>query len=126
MLNKINPSNPTEGLAVDANGLNGLREAAKQNTPESVKGAAKQFEALFLNMVMKSMRDATPQNGPFDNEQTKMFTSMLDQQLSQSLAQRGVGLADVLTRQLSASTRPSFAAIASRSSHVPRCASSGG
>ncbi|MAF01641.1 flagellar assembly peptidoglycan hydrolase FlgJ [Herbaspirillum huttiense F1] len=103
MLNKINPSNPTEGLAVDANGLNGLREAAKQNTPESVKGAAKQFEALFLNMVMKSMRDATPQNGPFDNEQTKMFTSMLDQQLSQSLAQRGVGLADVLTRQLSAS-----------------------
>ena len=103
MLNKLNPSNPTEGLAVDANGLNGLREAAKQNTPESVKGAAKQFEALFLNMVMKSMRDATPQNGPFDNEQTKMFTSMLDQQLSQSLAQRGVGLADVLTRQLSAS-----------------------
>ena len=103
MLNKINPSNPTEGLAVDANGLNGLREAAKQNTPESVKGAAKQFEALFLNMVMKSMRDDTPQNGPFDNEQTKMFTSMLDQQLSQSLAQRGVGLADVLTRQLSAS-----------------------
>ncbi|NQE48557.1 flagellar assembly peptidoglycan hydrolase FlgJ [Herbaspirillum rubrisubalbicans] len=103
MLNKINPSNPTESLAVDANGLNGLREAAKQNSPEAIKGAAKQFEALFLNMVMKSMRDATPQNGPFDNEQTKMFTSMLDQQLSQSLAQRGVGLADVLTRQLSAS-----------------------
>ncbi|WP_284078408.1 flagellar assembly peptidoglycan hydrolase FlgJ [Herbaspirillum aquaticum] len=103
MLNKINPSNPTESLAVDANGLNGLREAAKQNSPESIKGAAKQFEALFLNMVMKSMRDATPQSGPFDNEQTKMFTSMLDQQLSQSLAQRGVGLADVLTRQLSAS-----------------------
>ncbi|EIJ47228.1 flagellar basal-body protein FlgJ [Herbaspirillum sp. GW103] len=103
MLNKINPSNPTESLAVDANGLNGLREAAKQNSPESIKGAAKQFEAMFLNMVMKSMRDATPQNGPFDNEQTKMFTSMLDQQLSQSLAQRGVGLADVLTRQLSAS-----------------------
>ncbi|MCI1014799.1 flagellar assembly peptidoglycan hydrolase FlgJ [Herbaspirillum sp. C7C2] len=103
MLNKINPSNPTENLAVDANGLNGLREAARQNSPEAIKGAAKQFEALFLNMVMKSMRDATPQNGPFDNEQTKMFTSMLDQHLSQSLAQRGVGLADVLTRQLSAS-----------------------
>jgi flagellar protein FlgJ len=103
MLNKIDPSNPTQGLAVDANGLNGLREAAKTNSPESVKGAAKQFEALFLNMMMKSMRDATPQNGPFDNEQTKMFTSMLDQQMSQNLAQRGIGLADVLTRQLSAS-----------------------
>ena len=103
MLNKIDPSNPTQGLAVDANGLNGLREAAKLNSPEAIKGAAKQFEALFLNMMMKSMRDATPQNGPFDNEQTKMFTSMLDQQMSQNLAQRGIGLADVLTRQLSAS-----------------------
>ncbi|NUU00196.1 flagellar assembly peptidoglycan hydrolase FlgJ [Herbaspirillum robiniae] len=105
MLNKINPSNPTENLAVDANGLNGLREAARQNgnSPEAIKGAAKQFEALFLNMMMKSMRDATPQNGPFDNEQTKMFTSMLDQQMSQNLAQKGIGLADVLTRQLSAS-----------------------
>jgi flagellar protein FlgJ len=105
MLNKINPSNPTESLAVDANGLNSLREAARQNgnSPEAIKGAAKQFEALFLNMVMKSMRDATPQNGPFDNEQTKMFTSMLDQQMSQNLAKRGIGLADVLTRQLSAS-----------------------
>lgn len=105
MLNKINPSNPTEGLAVDANGLNSLREAARQNgqSPEAIKGAAKQFEAMFLNMMMKSMRDATPQNGPFDNEQTKMFTSMLDQQMSQNLAQRGIGLADVLTRQLSAS-----------------------
>ena len=71
--------------------------------PKDAMNTLKQFEALFLNMVMKSMRDATPQNGPFDNEQTKMFTSMLDQQLSQSLAQRGVGLADVLTRQLSAS-----------------------
>ncbi|MBB5392915.1 MULTISPECIES: flagellar assembly peptidoglycan hydrolase FlgJ [unclassified Herbaspirillum] len=104
MLNKINPSNPTDNLAVDANGLNSLREAARQNgnSPEAIKGAAKQFEALFLNMMMKSMRDATPQNGPFDNEQTKMFTSMLDQQMSQNLAQRGIGLADVLTRQLSA------------------------
>ena len=104
MLNKINPSNPTDNLAVDANGLNSLREAARQNgnSPEAIKGAAKQFEAMFLNMMMKSMRDATPQNGPFDNEQTKMFTSMLDQQMSQNLAQRGIGLADVLTRQLSA------------------------
>ncbi|MBO9535845.1 flagellar assembly peptidoglycan hydrolase FlgJ [Herbaspirillum sp.] len=105
MLNKINPSNPTDNLAVDANGLNSLREAARQNgnSPEAIKGAAKQFEALFLNMMMKSMRDATPHNSPFDNEQTKMFTSMLDQQMSQNLAQRGIGLADVLTRQLSAS-----------------------
>jgi flagellar protein FlgJ len=57
---------------------------------------------MFINMMMKSMRDATPQDGMLDNQQTKMFTSMLDQQMSQNLAKRGVGLADVLIRQLSA------------------------
>jgi len=53
-------------------------------------------------MMMKSMRDATPQEGMLDNQQTKTFTTMLDQQTSQNLAKRGVGLADVLVRQLSA------------------------
>jgi flagellar protein FlgJ len=52
--------------------------------------------------MMKSMRDATPQDGMLDNQQTKMFTSMLDQQMSQNLAKRGVGLADMLVRQLTA------------------------
>lgn len=92
----------TGKLALDNKGLGALRESARQNSPESIKAAAKQFEALFMNMVMKSMREATPQDGLFDNQQTKMYTSMLDQQLSQTLANRGVGLADVLVRQLSA------------------------
>jgi len=101
MINNIKPVSPIESLAVDANSLNGLRTAATQNSPEALKGAAKQFEALFMNMMLKSMRDATPQDGMFDSQQTKMFTSMLDQQMSQNMAQRGVGLADMLERQLS-------------------------
>jgi peptidoglycan hydrolase FlgJ len=88
-------------LALDAKGLGELRQSARQNSPEALKAAAKQFEALFMNMMLKSMRQATPQDGMFDNEQSRMYTSMLDQQLSQNLASRGVGLADVLIRQLS-------------------------
>lgn len=88
-------------LALDAKSLSELRQSAKQNSPEALKAAAKQFEALFMNMMLKSMRQASPQDGAFDNEQSRMYTSMLDQQLSQNLATRGVGLADVLTRQLS-------------------------
>lgn len=91
----------TGKLALDARGLSDLKQAAHQNTPDSLKAAASQFEALFMNMVMKSMRDATPQDGIFDNQQSKMYTSMLDQQLSQNMATRGVGLADALIRQLS-------------------------
>jgi peptidoglycan hydrolase FlgJ len=88
-------------LAFDTKGLNELRQSAKNNSPEALKAAAKQFEALFMNMMLKSMRQATPQDGIFDSEQSRMYTSMLDQQLSQNLASRGVGLADVLIRQLS-------------------------
>ncbi|MFI4939094.1 MAG: flagellar assembly peptidoglycan hydrolase FlgJ [Burkholderiales bacterium] len=91
----------TDSLAIDANRLNGLRLAAKQNSPEALKAASKQFEALFLNMMLKSMRDATPQDGPMDSDQSRMFTTMLDQQRAQSMANRGIGLADALVRQLS-------------------------
>jgi len=98
----INPSNNlSDKFALDMKGVGDLRQAARQNSPEALKATARQFEALFMNMIMKSMRDATPQEGIFDNQQSRMFTSMLDQQLSQSMASRGVGLADVLIRQLS-------------------------
>jgi flagellar protein FlgJ len=97
----IDQTNLSGSLAIDARGLGELRQAANKNSPEALKGAAKQFEALFMNMVMKSMRDATPQDGLFDSQQSKMYTSMLDQQVSQKLASRGVGLAEVLIRQLS-------------------------
>jgi flagellar protein FlgJ len=91
----------TAKLALDTKGLGDLKQSARAGAPEALKSAATQFEAMFINMMMKSMRDATPQDGMLDNQQTKMFTSMLDQQMSQNLAKRGIGLADVLTRQLS-------------------------
>lgn len=97
----INPTSLSGKLAIDAKDVGELRQSARQNSPEAIKAAAQQFEALFMNMVMKSMREATPQNGMFDNDQSRMFTSMLDQQLSQTMASRGVGLADALFRQLS-------------------------
>lgn len=97
----VSSINPNDNFAVDVKGLGELRRSARDNSPEALKATAKQFEALFMNMVLKSMREATPQDGIFDNDQSRMYTSMLDQQLSQSMASRGVGLADVLIRQLS-------------------------
>ncbi len=101
----ISPANDLSSkLALDTKGLGELKQSAKAGSPEALKTAATQFEAMFINMMMKSMRDATPQDGMLDNQQTKMFTGMLDQQMSQNLAKRGVGLADVLIRQLTAQT----------------------
>ncbi|QJE00928.1 flagellar assembly peptidoglycan hydrolase FlgJ [Massilia forsythiae] len=89
-------------FALDTNSLGDLKQSAKSGSAESLRGAATQFESMFINMMMKSMRDATPQDGMMDSQDTKTFTSMLDQQMSQKLAKRGIGLADVLVRQLGA------------------------
>jgi flagellar protein FlgJ len=97
----VNDPNSLNGLAIDTKGVDSLRRSARDNSPEALKEASKQFEALFLNMMMKSMRQAAPQDGIMDNEQTRMYTTMLDQQLTQNMAKRGVGLADMLVKQLS-------------------------
>jgi peptidoglycan hydrolase FlgJ len=94
-------ANTANNLAVDSHSLDRLRLQSRQEPDKALKLAAKQFETVFMNMMLKSMRDATPQDGMFDSEQTKMFTSMLDQQLAQNLGNRGVGLADMMVKQLS-------------------------
>ncbi len=96
----------TQDIAFDAKSLDHLKRGENAQSPEAIKEVAKQFEALFMNMLLKSMRAATPQESQFDNEQTRTFTAMLDQQLSSDLAERGLGLADVLAKQLSKGVNP--------------------
>lgn len=96
----MHSANPTPSI-FDASGLTALKRQAKANDPAALKAAAQQFEALFLQMVLKSMRDATPKDGPFDSDQTRLYESLLDQQMSQVLAARGsTGLAALIEKQL--------------------------
>ena len=88
-------------LALDSQSLAQLRVQARQSPDKALKAAAQQFESVFMNMMLKSMREATPQDGMFDSEQTKLFTGMLDQQFAQNMAKQGVGLADMMVKQLS-------------------------
>jgi flagellar protein FlgJ len=99
-LNKF--SNLSDKAAFDSKGMAELAQGAHVSDPAAIKQVATQFEGVFINMMLKSMREATPQDGPLDSEQSKMFTSMLDQQMSVTMAKRGTGLADALIRQLSA------------------------
>jgi flagellar protein FlgJ len=96
-------ANVTAANIFDVSGLATLKRQAKAGDPASNKAVAKQFEALFLQMVLKSMRDATPHEGLFDSEQTQMYQSLLDQQLGQVLGggNRGTGLAAIIEAQLS-------------------------
>ncbi len=91
----------------DNSGLAAIKRQARSNDPAALKAAAQQFEALFLQMVLKSMRDATPKEGLFDSDQTRLYEALLDQQLSQVLAAKGgTGLAKIIESQLSRDAEP--------------------
>lgn len=93
--------NTPNRLAFDVNASQDLREQLKKDPQAGLQAAAQQFEAMFLQMVLKSMRDATPQDGLFDSDQSRFYTSMLDQQLAQNMAGgRGVGFARLIEEQL--------------------------
>lgn len=86
----------------DFNGLAKLKNDARNNTPEAIKEVAKQFESVFLNMVMKSMRQAKLSDGILDSDQSEFYQDMYDQQLAVHLSgEPGIGLADLIAKQLS-------------------------
>lgn len=88
------------GLAADAHSLDSLRRLAGQDPARAVRQVATQFEALFMQMVMKSMREATPRSGLLDSPEQQTYTGMLDEQLAQKIAAGGTGLGEVIARQL--------------------------
>ena len=88
------------GLAIDARSLQALQARAASDPKAAAKEAAKQFEALFMNELVKSMRASTMSSGLLDNEGGQMATGMLDSQLSGQLAGLPGGLSDVIARQL--------------------------
>lgn len=91
------------GLAVDPKALGDLRAHAAKDPQGALKDAAREFETLFLDMMMKSMRTAASGKSMLDNEGTRVFTGLLDHEFSRKLAdQGGLGLANMLLKQLSA------------------------
>lgn len=87
-------------LAMDVQGLNQIRQENRRDETEGLRQAAEEFEALFLNMMLKSMREAVGDSELFDSHQQRTMMSMYDEQLSRHLASRGVGLAEQMVRQM--------------------------
>lgn len=93
---------------LDVNGLNSIRQDAKSGDKAGKKDAldqaAKQFEAIFMQMLMKSMRKAQEvleSDSPFNSESTKFYRDMHDQQMSLELSNNGaLGLSELIVRQL--------------------------
>jgi len=89
-----------QALAADAASLNRLKQQAAQPTAAAVKETARQFEALFMRELLKSMREATMKSGLLDSPQEELGTSLLDEQFALQLAGQPGGLAGLIAKQL--------------------------
>ncbi len=93
---------------LDINGLNSIRQQSKETDEVSkkaaLKEAAQQFEAIFMQMLLKSMRqaeDVLAADSPFNSQTTKFYRDMHDQQLAVNMSANGtLGLAELIERQL--------------------------
>ncbi len=98
-----------QALASDPTSLDALKARAKTDPRGASREAAKLFEGLFLQEMLKRMRAAALDSG-LDNEGTKLGTEMLDSQLAFKLAGMPGGLADIVARQLERQAGASTAA----------------
>ncbi|MFG6440615.1 flagellar assembly peptidoglycan hydrolase FlgJ [Roseateles sp. LKC17W] len=80
--------------------LNSLKAQASRDPKASIRETAKQFESLFMQEVMKSMRASTLASGMLDNSATQLGTEMLDTQFAGKMSGLPGGLSDAITRQL--------------------------
>ncbi len=99
----------TRGLAVDAKSLDGLNHLAGQDAKSAIKETARQFEALFMKELLKSMREATMKSGLMDNEEGDLGTQLLDEQWSVQMTGLPGGLSEMIERQLSQQVTPTAA-----------------
>ena len=102
---------PTDiNFFADFQGIAALKNDAKAQAPTALKEAARQFESLFTQMLLKSMREANKSFGEdslFGSDQADMYQDMFDDQIAMQLSKgKGLGLADMLVKQLQQGVSP--------------------
>jgi flagellar protein FlgJ len=100
MSNTVNPALLSRTGYGDARGINDLKVAAGKDPKAVVREAAKQFESLFMQQLLKTMRESSQASGMLDNEGTKLGSEMLDSQWAGKLSGQPGSLSDVIARQL--------------------------
>ena len=102
------------GSYLDFGALGKLKGKAHADAKAATRETAQQFEAMFLQMMMKSMRDATPKSDLVESAGKDTFEAMFDKEVSVAMAKRGsLGLADMLVKNMpdTSAPQPSTAAM---------------
>jgi flagellar protein FlgJ len=89
------------GSYLDFGGLGKLKGQARTDAKSATRETAQQFEAMFLQMMMKSMRDASPKSDLVESAGKDTFEAMFDKEVSVSMAKRNtLGIADLLVKHM--------------------------
>ena len=92
---------PSESVYTDFQGLAKLRNEAGKNAPAAIQEVGKHFEALFIQMMLQSMRQASPGDPLFGDKVGELYRDLFDKQISENMASKGtLGLADIIVKQL--------------------------
>jgi flagellar protein FlgJ len=108
---------------LDFAGLARLRGEAHRSSSAANRETAQQFEAMFIQMMMKSMRDASFKGELLDSSALETFQGMQDREISLQMAKRGgFGLADMLEKQFAQqqAQRPAADELAMRESMITK------
>lgn len=91
----------TNTIFNDIGYLSSLRAEAASAPNKAIEDVASQFEALFIQQMMKSMRDAVPKSELMQSDHLETYQSMADRQMAVSLSQQGgIGIARMLVEQM--------------------------
>lgn len=104
---------------LDFEGLGNLRGQARQDGKGALRETAQQFEGMFLQMMLKSIRESTVKSDLVESSGAETFEAMFDKEISVQLAKRNMmGVADMLvetqTRQMQSQTPSTAEALQAR------------
>ena len=71
-----------------------------KESKDDILNAAKKVEGLFLNIILKSMRNSLPKNDLFNNDTKSMYEDIYDHTISQKISEKGFGLANIIAAQI--------------------------
>ncbi len=109
----------TADTYTDLNGLAALKNAPR--SPEAIRAVSEQVEALFLQMMLKSMRDASAADGELDSNETGMYQDMFDKQVALTLSKhQDLGIARLFERQLGGKASSAAPAAQAAPAALPR------
>ena len=117
-------NSPSIDTYTDFQGLSQLRQKAGADAPDALQEVGKHFEALFIQMMLQSMREASPGDPLFAGKEEELYRDLFDKQLSMTMASQGnLGLADIIVRQLRGNSKLQDSADKSAAQTTPQVVS---